>query len=475
MKLKNLLENIEYTGNAELELEIADVTCDSRKVGKGTVFVCISGTGADGHNFAEAAAQAGASLIVAEHDTGLKDQIIVENSRSAYATMCANYFGNPSKKLKLIALTGTNGKTTVTFLVKHILEECGKKTGLIGTIVNMVGDREIETGLTTPDAYSLQSLFSQMNEEDCDYCVMEVSSHALEQDRVKDIHFVTAGFTNLTQDHLDFHGTMENYFNAKRKLFDMCENAVINADDEYGAVIADGKNCKKISYSVDFDSDFKAKDVKYHSEGVDFTLCTADGEYKAYMPIPGKFSVYNALTAITIACSVGVPTGKAVEALKTAKGVKGRAEVVPTGRDFTVIIDYAHTPDGLVNIISAMREVSKGRIVTLFGCGGDRDPIKRPLMGEAAARLSDFVIVTSDNPRTEDPEKIIDDIIPGVFRHESPFKVIVNRKEAIRFAVEHARKDDIIILAGKGHETYQILGKTKIHFDEREVLAEILK
>lgn len=475
MKLTDLLKNIKYTGSADLNKEISDVTCDSRKVKKNSAFVCITGTGSDGHAFAGAAVEAGAALVVAERDTGFENQIIVEDSRAVFAQMCSNYFGNPSEKLKLIAMTGTNGKTTVTFLVKHILEACGKKTGLIGTIVNMVGDREIETGLTTPDAYSLQSLFSQMNEAGCEYCIMEVSSHALEQDRVKNLKFKTAGFTNLTQDHLDFHGTMENYYNAKRKLFDMCETAVVNEDDAHGAVIAKGKPCKEITYSVDCNSDFKAKNVCFHSEGVNFTLCTAEGEFEAFIPIPGKFSVYNALAALGVACSVGVPVETAVEALKTAKGVKGRAEVFPTGRDFTVIIDYAHTPDGLVNIISAMRAIAKGRIVTLFGCGGDRDPIKRPLMGEAAAELSDFVVVTSDNPRTEDPEKIIEDIMPGVLKFNTPHEVIVNRKEAIRFAVEHAQKDDIIILAGKGHETYQILGKTKIHFDEREVLAEILK
>lgn len=475
MNISNLLGESEYKTNLSLDTEITGVTCDSRKVEKGFLFVCISGTAADGHQFAQKAFEMGAGAIICERDLGLENQILVQDSRKIYALACANWFGNPAEKLSLIGLTGTNGKTTVTFLIKHILEQCGHKTGLIGTIENMVGDRVIETNLTTPDAWQMQWLFSEMVKAGCEYCVMEVSSHALEQDRVNNLKFKTAAFTNLTQDHLDFHGTIENYFNAKKKLFGMAENAVINADDEYGRIIADGFNVNKLSYAIESSADFKAENVKYESDKVTFSLVYNQNRYDTDIPIPGKFSVYNALTALGAAIASGVSPKKAAIALESATGVKGRVEVVPTGRDFTVLIDYAHTPDGIVNIVSAMRQIAKGRVVTLVGCGGDRDAAKRPLMGEAAAKLSDFVIITSDNPRSEDPAKIIEDILPGLKNYDTPYVVIEERRDAIKYAVENAQKDDIIILAGKGHETYQILKTGKIHFDEREVLAEILK
>jgi UDP-N-acetylmuramoyl-L-alanyl-D-glutamate--2,6-diaminopimelate ligase len=475
MKLFELLEGVEYSTLLDTGEEVGKVTSNSREVQKGDVFVCIKGTAADGHKYAPAAKEAGAAFIIAEEDTGLPNQIIIKDTRSAYAIMCANYFGNPAKKLKLIGITGTNGKTTVAFLIKHIMETCGHKLGLIGTIKNMVGEEEIEAKLTTPDAFSLQQLFSKMLAAGCDYCVMEVSSHALEQERVKDLHFKTAVFTNLTQDHLDFHGTMENYFAAKQKLFDMCDTAVINGDDEWGERLIQNASSAVLSYGLNGSREFLAKNISFQPSRAEFSLQHGAEAIPAVIPIPGKFSLYNALAAIGAAVTSGISAQEAAQALATAKGVKGRAEVFDTRRSFSVIIDYAHTPDGLVNIISAMREVSKGRIVTLFGCGGDRDPKKRPLMGAAAAELSDYLVVTSDNPRTENAADIIKDILPGVESFKTPYTVIENRREAIEYAVKNAKKDDVIILAGKGHETYQILNTGTIHFDEREVLAEVLQ
>lgn len=474
MKLSELLKNADVK-NSFADCEIVDVTQDSRLVEEGFLFVCIKGNTFDGHSVAKEMLEKGARAVVCERDLGLENQIVVSDTREAYSVICANYFSNPAKKLKLIGLTGTNGKTTTTFLIKQILEGAGKRVGLIGTVQNMVCDEVYPAKYTTPDAYELQRLFSLMVKADCEYCVMEVSSQALAQGRVNGLHFEIGAFTNLTQDHLDYHKTWENYFNSKRILFENSSIAVTNADDENGLKIVSGLNCKVVSYAVNTNNaDYVAKNVKFKSNGVEYEL-VSELIGRVNCPIPGRFSVYNSLCAASIALTLGISFEEVLTAISKSNGVKGRIEVVPTDTDYTVIIDYAHSPDGLENIISSLREIAKKRIVTVFGCGGDRDRTKRPIMGKIAAELSDFCVVTSDNPRSENPSKIIEDILEGMKGVSTPYVVVENRKEAIKWALEHAEKDDIILLAGKGHETYQILPTGTIHFDEREVVADILK
>ena len=456
------------------DCEITDITADSRKAGEGVVFVCIRGLSADGHDYAADALAKGSPVVVCERDLGLAQQIVVASTQTAFAVMCENLFGNPLEQLRLIGVTGTNGKTSATLITKQVLERCGHKCGLIGTIQNMIGDEVVPARFTTPDIYELHSLFGRMAEAGCEYVIMEVSSHALELGRVTGLHFAAACFTNLTEDHLDLHGTMEAYFAAKAKLFAMTDCAIVNIDDAWGNKLRIGENVELMTYGIENDlAALCAREVHYAADGVSFLLCTDGQELPVKVPTPGRFSAYNALSAAGCALAVGLSPEEIAEALCHSTGIKGRAEVYPTGRDFTIILDYAHTPDGVENILSAMREVTEGRLVVLLGCGGDRDPYKRPIMGEAASRLADFVIVTSDNPRSEDPERIVQQILPGVEQHDTPHVVIVNRREAMKYAVEHAQPKDVIVLAGKGHEDYQILATGKIHFDEREVLAEI--
>lgn len=474
MKLSELLKGLDYTGEYE-DREVTDVTQDSRLVKEGFLFICIKGASFDGHSVAAEMLEKGAAAVVCGHDLGLKNQIITSNTRNAYSILCANYYGNPADKLKLIGLTGTNGKTTTSFLIKQVLENAGKKVGLVGTVQNMVGDEIYPAKFTTPDPHELQKLFRMMVDAGCEYCVMEVSSQALAQGRVNGLHFAIGAFTNLTQDHLDYHKTWENYFNAKRKLFENCDIAVTNADDENGLKIVSGLPCKVITYAINTnDADYVAKNVNFKASGVEYELVGLENIGRCHCPIPGRFSVYNSLCAACCAITAGVEFTAVLEAISKCTGVKGRIEVVPTDTDYTVIIDYAHSPDGLENIISSLREIAKGRIVTLFGCGGDRDKTKRPKMGKIAAELSDFCVVTSDNPRSENPSDIISDILKGMEGVSTPYVVVENRKEAIKWALEHAKPNDIVLLAGKGHETYQILPTGTIHFDEREAVAEIL-
>lgn len=473
MRLSQLIENLEIKKiYNESDVEITGVHYNSREVTEGGLFVAIKGFVTDGHKYIPSAVKAGAAAVIAqEYTEGIAvPQIIVDDSRIAEAKVCATFFGNPSHSFQLIGITGTNGKTTCTYLIKQILEAEGKKTGLIGTNQNMIGDRIIETGRTTPDAFELHKLFAEMAQEKVDCVIMEVSSHALELGRVYGCRFASAAFTNLTQDHLDFHVTMENYAAAKEKLFAMTDCAVINADDSYGSAMASRTRCDTLTYGINSDCSLKAEDVVLSENGVSFTVAKT----KFNLAIPGDFSVYNALCAIGIASSLGVPMDRISEALSSACGVKGRAEVVKTDTDYTVMIDYAHTPDGIENILKTVRGFAKGRVVIVFGCGGDRDNTKRPIMGEISGRLADFCIVTSDNPRSEDPMKIIDMIEPGVKATGTPYIVIENRRDAIKYALDNAQKDDVIVLAGKGHETYQILADGTIHFDEREVVREIL-
>ncbi len=479
MKLGELLTDIEIIErNADLETEIGDISYDSRRTRKGDLFVAIRGFESDGHRFIGSAISAGASVVLCEEKPEeIVPYVLVKNSREALALVSKKYFGNPTSGMKLIGVTGTNGKTTTTMLIKHVLENCtGEKCGLIGTNQNMIGEKVLPTERTTPESYELQKLFRQMADEDCKYVVMEVSSHSLVLDRVAGIRFEVAVFTNLTQDHLDFHKTMEEYAAAKALLFARCEKAAINIDDEWGGYMAERAKCPVFTYSeTKLEADLVAKDIRLSTSNVKFLALAGSSLERASLEIPGKFSVYNAMSVISACLLLGLPLNTVCESLKTAKGVKGRVEVVPTPGDYTILIDYAHTPDALENVIRSMKEVSSGRVVVLFGCGGDRDKTKRPIMGEIATTLADYVIITSDNPRTEAPADIITDILAGVKAPKSRYKVIEDRREAIAYAIDNHMEGDLIILAGKGHETYQIIGKTKYHMDEREIVAEHLE
>lgn len=475
MKISELLKDIEVLSEYT-DCEVSDITDKSTEISRGCIFVCIKGARFDGHSVAVEAIEKGAAAVVTEHDTGAENQIVVKNSREAYSRLCAAFYGNPSDKLKLIGVTGTNGKTTTTFLLKDIFDKLGIKAGLIGTVKNMAGDKEYPSSLTTPDSKELQRLYYEMVQNNCEYCIMEVSSQALAQGRVDGCHFVTSVFTNLTQDHLDYHGTFENYAAAKRKLFEISDTAVINADDEYAKKMVDGLNCKVITFSVKTDSsDYMAKNVKCFADSIQYELLNAENIGRVNIKIPGHFTVYNSMGAAVCAITQGIEFNKVIETLSTAKGVPGRVEVVDTDTDYTILIDYAHSPDGLENVISSLRETTKGRIIAVFGCGGDRDKTKRPKMGKIVGDLADIAVVTSDNPRSENPSLIIKDILEGMTACKAQIKTLENRTEAIKYAMFVAQKDDIVLLAGKGHETYQILNTGKIHYDEREIIADILK
>lgn len=478
MKLGKLLTDVNVLeSQADLEAEIGDISYDSRQTKKNDLFVAIRGFESDGHKFIGAAVKAGASVIICEEKPEESvPYIIVENSREALALASQNYFGNPASEMKLIGVTGTNGKTTTTMLIKHVLDTCTEeKTGLIGTNQNMIGDKILPTERTTPESYELQKLFRDMADDGCKYVVMEVSSHSLALDRVAGLNFEVAVFTNLTQDHLDFHKTMEEYAGAKALLLERCNNAAINIDDEWGGYMLERAKCPVFTYSeTKLEADLVAKDIRLSPSNVKFCALAFNTLERVALEIPGRFSVYNAMSVISASLLLGFGLPDISEALKTAKGVKGRVEVVPTPDDFTILIDYAHTPDALENVIKSMKEVATGRVVVLFGCGGDRDKTKRPIMGEIATTLADYAIITSDNPRTETPADIIGDILEGVKVAKSRYRVIEDRIEAIAYAIDNHQQGDLIILAGKGHETYQIIGKTKHHMDEREIVAEHL-
>lgn len=453
-------------------IDITSIAYDSRKVKDGGVFVCIKGYETDGHKYAQAAAKNGAAVIVAEDKIDVDVPVVyVDDTRRFLAELSCTFYGNPSDKFRLIGITGTNGKTTITYLIKSILETAGKQVGIIGTNQNIIGDKVLltkSTTPTTPNSLELQQLFNEMVHYGADYVVMEVSSHALELDRVYGCKYDVGVFTNLTQDHLDFHKTMENYLNAKAKLFAMSAKGVVNYDDDGGKKIVQKADCSDIiKVGMGSDCDIQAKNITSTTRGSHFDIVYKDKEYPAWVGIPGEFSVYNAVCAIGAAIQLGIAIDDAIKGLSTATGVVGRVEVVPTDTDYTVIIDYAHTPDGLENVIKCVKGFAQGRVITLFGCGGDRDNAKRPIMGKIAGELSDFCIVTSDNPRTENPELIIDEIEEGIKNTSGEYIRITDRREAIAHALDMAQKGDVIILAGKGQETYQIIGKEKFDFDER--------
>ena len=477
MNALTLLNGIEYTGNVK-DCEIAFVTDDSRKVSQGCAFVCCKGANFDGHTFAQKAVELGAGLIVCEHDTGVENQVIVEDSKKVYALMCANFFDNPSKKMKMIGITGTNGKTTSTYLIKDILQQQGKKVGLIGTIQNMIDQQDIPAKYTTPQAYELNVLLSQMYKSGCEYVVMEVSSMALVQQRLYGIEFDVAVFTNLTQDHLDYHKTMEEYFKAKCILFENSKNIIINIDDEYGRKIAamyknSGKNV--VTFSIRDDSAFcTAKNIQLTGTGSKFLMVSEGSINRVEFSMPGEYSVHNAMGSALSCAALGFDMASVAQSLKNIKGVKGRCEVL-VKEPFTVICDYAHTPDGLENVLSGLKPFAQNRFIVLYGCAGERDPSKRRYMSETVAKYADFAVLTSDNPRGEDPQKIIDDAIGPLIENKIPHIAEVDRRKAIKMALDMLQYNDILILCGKGHEDYQVIDKITLYLDEHQIVEQYMK
>ena len=479
MKLKQLLADVDVQKvNVSLDMEISNVVYDSRKVTPGSLFVAITGFATDGNRFIPMALEKGAAAVITAREQAADVPYVqVSSDRLALAQIGANFYGHPGKAIQLIGITGTNGKTSSTLLLKHVLEQVlGAKVGLMGTMENMIGDVCIPTERTTPESFELQALLAQMRDAGCTHAIMEVSSHAIALDRVAGLHYTVGAFTNLTEDHLDFHKTMEDYCDTKAELFRRCDRAVVNRDDPWFDRITRGATCQMLTASVKSDADLKAEELELLSDGIRFTAVYAGQRVPVQLPIPGKFTVYNALTVLGCALQLGIGLSDAAAALRNACGVKGRVEVVPTpGKDYTVLIDYAHTPDGLENVLSSVKGFSQGRVIAVFGCGGDRDPVKRPIMGRIGVELADYAIITSDNPRTEDPMKIIEDILKGVDSTKNNYEVLENRPKAIEHAMDIAQKNDIIILAGKGHETYQEICGVKHHLDEREVVAAYLK
>ena len=478
MKLRDLLNGINILeATADLDLEIKTVAYDSRKVEQGGLFVAVSGFATDGNRFIPMALEKGAAAVVtAQKPAGDVPYVLVESDRLALALIGCNYYGHPADSMTLIGVTGTNGKTSTTLILKQVLETVtGCKAGLIGTMENRIGDEVIRTERTTPESFELQGLFARMRDAGCKYVIMEVSSHAIALDRVGGVHFGVAAFTNLTEDHLDFHKTMEHYCDTKAELFARCDTAVFNLDDEWFQRISRKAACPVVTTSAKTEAGISAKDVVMLSDGIRFTAVADGKQIPIALPIPGRFTVYNALSVLGIVKALGINLEEAAKVLANVQGVKGRIEVVPTpGKEYTILIDYAHTPDGLDNVLRSVRDFCKGRLIAVFGCGGDRDPIKRPIMGRIGVELSDIAVITSDNPRTEDPNAIIADIVKGVDSSMGTYKIIENRPKAIQYAMDIGKKDDIIVLAGKGHETYQEINGVKHHLDEREVVAAYL-
>ncbi len=473
MILKDLLQNFKYiscTGNTNVD--ICDITNNSREVKNKSVYVCIEGFKTDGHKFIDDAVKKGAAAVLVSKEINRDDVVVirVSDTRESMAHFASLLYGEPSKKLKIIGVTGTNGKTTVTHIIKTVLEMNGKKAGLIGTNRTVIGEMVIEAEKTTPESPVLHKWFKDMVDAGMEYCVMEVSSHSIDLHRVTGIEFDAAVFTNLTHDHLDFHGTMENYMNSKSKLFDRCGVAVINADDEYGRRIAQKCKAKVVTYSIDEPSDFKAKDIEFHDKGVIYNVAVNNGEHKIKAMHPGRFSVYNSLATYALCSVMGFESEEIEKGIIIAKGAKGRAEIVNVPAPFKVMIDYAHTPDGLYNILTTMKEATLGKIITVFGAPGDRDKTKRPEMGEIAGKLSGYAIITADNPASEKAEDIILSVEEGMKKTSCKYECITDRKQAIERALAIAEKGDLVLLAGKGHETYQLIGDEKVPFCEEKIV-----
>lgn len=485
MRLGSVLMDLDYKLiSGSLDQEVKGISFDSRQTKPGDLFICVSGLKQDGHDYAQQAVERGAVALLVERKVGVTPGIAVvqvPDSRLAMPAAASNFYAKPSTYLKLVGVTGTNGKTTTTHLIKAILEEAGHKTGLMGTLYARIGDYQKVFSNTTPESVDIEEFLARVQKESGLYAVMEVSSHALDLGRVEKLNFYCTVFTNLTQDHLDYHGSMDSYKQSKLRLFKNLDHtqghfAVINADDAAATDFVKASAGRCITYGIQDEADVRAVDIQFSLKGSHFMAVYQEHKFRVEMKMIGRFSVYNALAAIAFALKEGISQDIIVRALGTVTGVAGRFEQVDCGQDFTVIVDYAHTPDGLENILKTAREVLENRLITVFGCGGDRDRTKRPLMGRIAAQYSDFCIVTSDNPRTEEPEAIIDDIIPGLQEVEnSHYAKIIDRREAIHQAICLAKKGDLIIIAGKGHETYQLVKDQVLDFDDRLVAAEFLK
>ena len=476
MELSRIAQDlgIEYTGP---QAEITAVDYDSRKVGRGSLFCCLVGEKTDGHNFASMAVEKGASALICQRPLPLNvPQLIVPDGREAMARAAACFYGHPERELTMLAVTGTNGKTSVTYMVKSVAETAGKKVGLIGTIQNLIGEEKVYTERTTPESVDLFALLRRMADKGVDLVVMEVSSHALAQQRVAGIPFKAGLFTNLTQDHLDYHKTFENYRSAKKKLFAQCGIAILNGDDETAAYMKEGLSIPVWTMGIHHPGEFYARGIEITTQGASFHLFTPQGNGRISLHISGLFSVYNAMGTAALCTAAGIPFSCIVKGLEGLRGVAGRLECVDTGdRPFSVYVDYAHTPDALQNVLETARGFTRRRLISVFGCGGDRDHGKRPIMGEIGGRYSDHVILTSDNPRTEDPMDILKAVEEGVKRTATPYIVTENRREAIREALEEAGDGDVIVIAGKGHESYQEINGVRHHFDDKEIVLSLLR
>ena len=480
MKLRELLEGVNVLGCTEgiTEKEIGGIAEDSREDLAGKAFICLVGEKSDGHDYAGVALQKDAAVLICERKVDACDKmpyVLVDSTRKADALMWSKLLGDPAKDLKVIAVTGTNGKTSITYMIKSVLEEMGKKVGVIGTIRNMIGSEEIESTMTTPMPKQLYGLIARMRDAGVEYLVMEASSHALDYEKLAAITPEIGIFTNLTPEHLDYHGNMMQYAAAKAKLFKISKISVINADDSYGKYMYDQATGKKYTYSKDsVYADFAARNLVGHGiRGSEYDLVSENEAIHIDCAIPGSFSVSNSLAAAVAARLCGASCKDVALAIRRLPGVTGRMEKVPLSADFTVIIDYAHTPDALENVLKTIRgfKTPGQRLIAVFGCGGDRDKTKRPLMGGIAAAMADHTVVTSDNSRTEDPSAIIADIVKGI-PEGSDYEVIENRTEALRRVVLNARKDDIILVAGKGHENYEITADGRHPFSEKDIIVK---
>ncbi len=486
MELAKILNGVSYKSKGDVSIDIKTIEDNSKNVKPGSMFFAIKGFDFDGNEFIDEAIENGAVALVLDVNSNLKGMKIPENvtiiltsdARAALAIAACNFFGNPSKYFTLIGVTGTKGKTTTTYMIKAILEKMGKKVGLIGTIYNYIGEDCLgPSSRTTPGSIELQKMFYQMAKAKVDVVVMEVSSQSLKYNRVLGCDFDIGVFTNFYKDHISVkeHTDMEDYFNSKLKLFSMCKKGYVNADDfKSFKVIKESPNCEFKTYGIDNTCDLLAKDITITNVNVDYKLKVGTRNERIKVNIPGRFSVYNSLAAISVCVGLGATVEHIKETLDTI-AVPGRSEMIQTDKEVAIMIDYAHTPDSLENILMAVKTYTKGRVICIFGCGGDRDKEKRPLMGEKAGRIADFSIVTTDNPRSEEPEAIIEEIKVGINKTKGKYKVIVDRKEAIKEAIAMLNKKDILVIAGKGHEMYQEVKGEKLPFDEREIVKEFLK
>lgn len=488
MELRKILVGIDgLKAKGSLDLDISSVECDSREVKQGSLFIAIKGYEVDGHKYIGNAIEKGAKAIIFEEGVDYKEfvslaknvtLIMAPNTREALAKCSCNFYDNPSKKMKVIGLTGTKGKTTTSFMLKSILEKQGKKVGIIGTIAVYVGDKLIKNSdRTTPESNKLQEILAKMYDLGIEVVIMEVSSQSLKLGRVAGMEFYAGVFTNLSEDHIskNEHKDMQEYFECKMKLFDLCKYAFVNADSIYTSKILEKMPVQDVqTYGIDNHCNLLAKDITVTNTYVDFRAKVKDRNERIKVSIPGRFSVYNALAAISVARLLGASVENMKEALEAVK-VPGRSELVDNKEDLKIMIDYAHSPESLRNILETVKTYTIGRLICVFGCGGDRDTNKRPLMGEISGKLADYTIITSDNPRTEKPEQIIKDIEEGIKKTKGKYECITDRKEAMKKAISMANTKDIVVFAGKGHETYQEINKKKYPFDERVIIKEILE